>query len=117
MNKKAFYDKLLKLTLPATIQSLMLALVAVADALMPIHIHLQQFDEVFLPLRQHPEVVAVIVLVIVARAAEVLFAGCQHGIVIGYLRKLFEVHKNTSFHRFGLILLYGRIFVLSVTRP
>ena len=34
MNKKVFYDKLLKLTLPATIQSLMLALVAVADALM-----------------------------------------------------------------------------------
>lgn len=33
-NRKEFYEKLLKLTLPATIQSLMLALVAVADALM-----------------------------------------------------------------------------------
>lgn len=32
--KKEFYDKLFKLTLPATVQSLMLALVAVADALM-----------------------------------------------------------------------------------
>ena len=31
---KTFYDKLIKLTVPATVQSLMLALVAVADALM-----------------------------------------------------------------------------------
>lgn len=34
MKRNSFYDKLLKLALPATIQSLMLALVAVADALM-----------------------------------------------------------------------------------
>ena len=33
-HNQIFYDKLLRLTLPATIQSLMLALVAVADALM-----------------------------------------------------------------------------------
>ncbi|MCQ2459775.1 MAG: MATE family efflux transporter [Ruminococcus sp.] len=34
INNKTFYKKLFKLTIPATVQSLMLALVAVADALM-----------------------------------------------------------------------------------